>query len=138
MVFFGDIHVFLQLSQIGLLGAISAYLHFATPNLRKYSFKNELNSHRETMCYMLLLLKLMVCFREIHVFLPFSQTGIFGVNRAYLHLVIPKLQEVFLSKTNSFVQGKQCARCSLLLNRCFSFENTCVSSPLLNRRIWKK
>jgi hypothetical protein len=35
--------------------------------------------------------------------------GLFGANRAYPHLETPKLQEVFLSKTNSFLTGKQCA-----------------------------
>jgi hypothetical protein len=50
-------------------------------------------------------------FWEIHVFLQLSWIYLFGVNRVYLHLEIPKLEEVFLSKTTLFSQG-QCSRCS--------------------------
>jgi hypothetical protein len=34
-----------------------------------------------------------------------------GANRAYLHLEIPKLQEVFSSKSSLLHTGKQCATC---------------------------
>jgi hypothetical protein len=35
MVFLGEIHVFLQLSRIGLFGAKRAYLHLETPKLEE-------------------------------------------------------------------------------------------------------
>jgi hypothetical protein len=37
--------------------------------------------------------------------------GLFGSNRAILHLEKPDLQEVFPSKTNSLLTEKQSARC---------------------------
>jgi hypothetical protein len=39
--------------------------------------------------------------------------GLFGEKGAYFHLETPKFQEVFLSKTNSVLTRKQCARCSI-------------------------
>jgi hypothetical protein len=41
-----------------------------------------------------------------------SRISLFWTIRAYLHLETPKSQQVFLSKTNSIVTEKQCARCS--------------------------
>jgi hypothetical protein len=38
--------------------------------------------------------------------------GVFGTNKASLHLVKPETQEEFLSKPNSVVTGKQFARFS--------------------------
>jgi hypothetical protein len=40
----------------------------------------------------------MLSFGVIHVLLQLSQIGLVGANGAYLHLEIPNLQEVFLSK----------------------------------------
>jgi hypothetical protein len=58
--------------------------------------------------------------------------------RAYLHLEKPKLQEVFLSTTNSVLIGKQNARCSCFWHKLFSLSNTCVSHTQPERPIWKK
>jgi hypothetical protein len=38
-----------------------------------------------------------------------QQKGLLVANRVYLHLETPKLQEIFLSETNSILSGKQCA-----------------------------
>jgi hypothetical protein len=51
----------------------------------------------------------MVFFGMIHVFLQLSYIGLYGTERAYIHLEKPKLQEVLLSETNSGLTGKQCA-----------------------------
>jgi hypothetical protein len=51
-------------------------------------------------------------FWHIDVFLQLSWIGLFGRKRAYLNIEKSKLQEVFLSKTNSILTRKQCARCS--------------------------
>jgi hypothetical protein len=59
----------------------------------------------------------MVFFGVTHVFLHVCWIGIFGENRAYFHLEASKLQEVFLSKTNSILSGKQCAWCSCFYHR---------------------
>jgi hypothetical protein len=48
----------------------------------------------------------MVFFVEIHVFLHVSCTGLFGRKRACLYLEKAKLQEVFLSSTNSTLTWK--------------------------------
>jgi hypothetical protein len=49
----------------------------------------------------------MVFFIEIHVFLQLSGVGLFGAKKAFLHLRKYDLQEVFLSKNNSVLTGKQ-------------------------------
>jgi hypothetical protein len=45
------------------------------------------------------------------------------------------LQEVFLSKTNSILPGKEYARCSCSNIDAFLVRDTCVSSTQLNRPI---
>jgi hypothetical protein len=52
----------------------------------------------------------MIFFGEVHGFLPVSRIGLFGENRSYLPLETPTLQEIILSKTNSMLTGKQCAK----------------------------
>jgi hypothetical protein len=56
-------------------------------------------------------------FGEIQVLLQVSCIYLFGTNRTYLLLETPKLQEGFLSKTNSILTGKQCAWMLLLLTQ---------------------
>jgi hypothetical protein len=68
------------------------------------------------------LIKWIVFFGEIHFSLQLCWVGLFETNHTYLHLEIPKHQEVFLSKTNSILRGKQCARCSCFYHKWFSFE----------------
>jgi hypothetical protein len=101
---------------------VSLYHPWKTYDAGTFHFKNLLNSHREAMCKMLLLLTPMVFFREIHVFFELSWKGLFGRKIACLHLQNPKLQEVLHSKTNSVLTGKQCARCSCFYHRWCSFE----------------
>jgi hypothetical protein len=62
----------------------------------------------------------------------------FGTNWAFLHCKKPKLQEIFLSKTNSILTGKQCARCYFSNIDGFLLRDTCVSSTQLNRPICNK
>jgi hypothetical protein len=64
----------------------------------------------------------MVFFGEIHGLLKISCIYLFGTKRAYVHLETPKLQEVFLSKTNSILTGKKCARFCDFKQRWFSLE----------------
>jgi hypothetical protein len=45
-------------------------------------------------------------FGEIHVLHQFNCIGLFGANRACLHLETPKLKEVYLSKINSILKEK--------------------------------
>jgi hypothetical protein len=59
-------------------------------------------------------------------------------NRAYLHLEIYDFQEVFLSKTNSILTGKQCLFAPACTMDGFLRRDTCVFSTLLNRAIWNK
>ena len=85
-------------------------------------FKNQLNSHRETMCYILLLLTQVVFLGDIHIFLPPSLIVLFRTKKAYLHLEKPKLQELFLSKTNTILTGKQCNMLLLVTQMVFFLE----------------
>ena len=74
---------------------------------------------------MLLLWTLTVFFWEIHVFLQLSWIGLFGTKSGYIHLEKSKLQEVFLSKSNAFLSGEQCARWWRLYARWFYCRDTC-------------
>jgi hypothetical protein len=57
---------------------------------------------------------LMVFCQEIHVFLQASWISMFWTKWAFLHLEISDWQDVFLSKANSILRRKQCARCFCL------------------------
>jgi hypothetical protein len=75
--FWGETHVFLQLSWIGLYGTKWAFLHLENSICWKYFFqKNWLNSQRTTMCKMLQFLIYLVFFGDIHVFLQLSWIGL--------------------------------------------------------------
>jgi hypothetical protein len=50
----------------------------------------------------------MIFFEEIHLFYQL-RVILFGAKRAYVHLAIAKMQEVFFSDTNKILTGKQCA-----------------------------
>jgi hypothetical protein len=54
VVFFKETDVFLQLNGKCLVGANGIYLHLETPKLQDVFFQNKLNSHRKSMCYILL------------------------------------------------------------------------------------
>jgi hypothetical protein len=49
--------------------------------------------------------------REIYVFLQLSWMGLLAAKWANIHIENYDFQEVFLSKTNSILRGKQCTRC---------------------------
>jgi hypothetical protein len=77
-------------------------------------------------------------FGEIHVFLHLSWISLVGANRAHPHLGTPKLQEVFLSKTNSILSWKQGSRWNASNRDGFLWRDTCLSSTQLRRPIWTK
>jgi hypothetical protein len=69
------------------------------------------------MCSKFLLQTRKVFFGEIRVFAQLSRTGVFRTKRANVHLEKGKIQDFFLSKTNSILKGEQCARSSSVLPR---------------------
>jgi hypothetical protein len=52
-------------------------------------------------------------------------------NEPFFILEISDFQEVFISKTNSILSGKQCAKCSCFYTVGFIWSDTCVSSNSL-------
>jgi hypothetical protein len=78
---------------------------------RSIPFKNLLNSHRETMCLMLLLLTQIGFFPELHVYLQLSWIGLW-TKWAFPHLEHDDSQEMLPSKTYSVLTVKKCTRCS--------------------------
>jgi hypothetical protein len=56
----------------------------------------------------------------------------------YHHLETPKLQEDFLSKTNSIITGNNVLYSSSSNTNSQFLRDTCVSSLLQNRPIWNK
>jgi hypothetical protein len=114
--------VFLQLSWIGIFGANTVYLHLETLKFQEV-FPSKINS----------ILTGKLCARfycvwntwfsfERYTCFELSWKDPLGTKRGYLYLEKPKLQEVFLSKLSPVLTGKQCAGCSCLWHRCFSFE----------------
>jgi hypothetical protein len=102
--FLWEIHLFLHLSSIGLFGRKWAFLHLEYSICGKYSFQkrtqftqgnNELDVTASNIDDLL--------WKDTWL-LQLSWVCLFGENRGYLHLEIPKLQEVFFSKTNSILK----------------------------------
>jgi hypothetical protein len=95
MVSFGETHVFLQLSFIGLFGGNKTNPGLKHLSCRKYSFQkltefsqvNKVQDDPDS--------NIRGFFGDIHVFHYFNFISPFGANRANLPLEIPKLQEVF-------------------------------------------
>jgi hypothetical protein len=54
VLFFKETDVYLQLNGKSLVGANGIYLHLETPKLQDVFFQNKLNSHRKSMCDILL------------------------------------------------------------------------------------
>jgi hypothetical protein len=75
----------------------------------KYSFQNLTQFPKRNDVLHVAASSKMIFFGEIHVFLQLCFIGLFGANAAYLHNENYELQEVFLSKSNSILTGKQCA-----------------------------
>jgi hypothetical protein len=132
MVFFVGLHVFLQLSWIGLSPFWNTYIG------RNIPFKNYLNFNRETMCKRLLLLTHMIFFHEINVFLHLSWIGLFGTKWDILNLENNNLHEEFLSKLTQFSQGNNVQDGTSSNTYEFLLRDTCVSSTQNNRPIWNK
>jgi hypothetical protein len=61
-------YVFLQFSRIGLFGTKWTFVHFDNYDFPEVFLKKKLNSHRETMFLMLMLLTQIVFYRALYVF----------------------------------------------------------------------
>jgi hypothetical protein len=138
MVFFEETYVFLQLTWKGLLELTEPistfkYLSCSTYSflkLTQFSLGNKVLDGNAS--------NIGVFLRDIHVSIQLIWIGLFGTKWSFLHLETCDLQAVFLSKSNSTLTGKQCARCSCIQHRQFSLRDTCVSSTHLNVLIWTK
>jgi hypothetical protein len=120
---------FLQHTWIGLFATKCEFLHLTNPDGQAVFFsKNEFNSHRETICLMLLLLTEMLSFQEMLVFLQLSWIGLFGTKYNFLPLENTDWQAVFLSETNSSLTEKQCCICTTFF--FFSFYYSYVHTRL--------
>jgi hypothetical protein len=75
----------------------------------RFRFQKLTQFSQETMCYMLLRLKQMVFFQEMHVFLQLTWIALFESKWAFLHLENSDFQEIFLSNTVSILTVKQWA-----------------------------
>jgi hypothetical protein len=62
--------------------------------------------------------------------------GIFGTNRASLHLVKPKTQEEFLSNLTQFSQGNSVLDSTSSKTDDLIWGDTCVSSTYQNKGFW--
>jgi hypothetical protein len=131
-----EIHVYLQFRLVGLFGQKRASLHVETQKLQEVFLSKP---------KLILTSKLLTASSNIDGFLwrdtcvfQVRWMGLFVANRAYFHFGNYDLQEVFLTKTNSFLTGKQCFICSSSNTDCFLCTDIYVSSTQLSRPIWNK
>ena len=101
-----------KLCWIDLFRAHRSYTYSENVSSRKYSLKNKLSCHRDTMSCILLLLTKRVFFREMHVFLLQSWIGLPDASRAYQHIENCNALEVFLWKADWILTVKKCSRSS--------------------------
>jgi hypothetical protein len=128
IIFFGELHIFLQLSWISLFWTKRAFVHLENSNLQEVFLSKPNSVLTGKQCgRMLLLLTQMVFCREIRVF-PQNLNRPIWNKKSLPHLEKYDLQEVFISKTHSFLPGKQSARCSCRKQRCLSPRVRCVLS----------
>jgi hypothetical protein len=71
-------------------------------------------------------------------FLQPSWIGLFGTKWGYIQIENSDFQQVLLSKTNSFLTGKQCVICWSSNIDSYLWRDACVSSTLVKSPIWNK
>jgi hypothetical protein len=84
LIVLGQIHVFLQLSWIALLGKTWALRTMKTVIFRKYSFEKRTQFSLGHKILILVLLTNMIFYLGIHVFFQISWKGLSGWHRAFL------------------------------------------------------
>jgi hypothetical protein len=130
MGFFGDKHVFLQLSRIVLCGANRAYVAFETTRLEESFLGNRTQFSKGNKVLDAPISDTHDFLQEFHLSLQLSWMGLLETKWAFHHLHKYDLQELFLSKTNSTLRGKQCAT-------CYYFYYTCVCSREFLQLRWR-
>jgi predicted small integral membrane protein len=84
MVLLGEVHMFLELSWIGLFGANIDYVHPETPQLQEVLLSNSNTILTGIQCAVAPASNMNGFLSEIHVFLQLSWIGLFGTKLAYL------------------------------------------------------
>jgi hypothetical protein len=136
MFFFWNTHVFIQLNWVGLFGKKVLFYPLKTLIHRQYSFqKPTWFTQRNNMLHVPAS-NIDAFLSQIHVFLQVCWMGFFGPKCPFLSLENPNWKAVFLSKTNSILTEKQCARCSTFKRLWFFLTATCAFLIQLNRRSW--
>jgi hypothetical protein len=121
MVFFGENHVFLQLSaEYAYLCQRELISTLKNLSCRRYSFQKltQFSQGNNVLDF-----PASNTDGSLESYMSFlNSDDEFCTYRANLQLEIPKLQEIFLSKTNSIISGKQCTRYSCFYHRWIPFE----------------
>jgi hypothetical protein len=104
----------------------------------RFHFQKLTQFSQETMCYMLLWLKQMVFFQEMHVFLQLTWIALFESKWAFLHLENSDFQEIFLWNTISILTGNDVLHAPATQTNGFLSRDACISSNHLNSPIWIK
>ena len=84
VVLLGEVHMFLELSWIGLFGANIAYVHLETPQLQEVFLSKSNTILTGIQCAVAPASNMNGFLSEIHVFLQLSWIGLFGTKLAYL------------------------------------------------------
>jgi hypothetical protein len=106
MFFLWEIHEFRQLAELAYIEQREPTSTLKTLIGRMYSFLKLTHFSQGNNVVDTCVLTQMVLFGEIHVFLQLCWIGWFETKTSNLHLKKTKLQEDFLSKTNSVLTGK--------------------------------
>jgi hypothetical protein len=134
MVFFGEIHVFLHLSWIGLFESNRAYFLVKHLSCRKYSLqKLSQFSQRNNV--------LDSTASNIEGFIsryPCNSSTSFGANRAFSTLKTMICRKYFFQKLAQFSQENNELHASASKTNGFFSRTTCVSSTQLNTPAWNK
>jgi hypothetical protein len=136
LVVFGPIHVFLQLSSIGLIGR-----KWASAHLENYDFQevflpkaNSIRTEQEGAAYSCFYK--VVFYWGIHVFFPISWIGLSGSHRAHLPLKTMICTYYSFQKVTQLKEGNNVFNAHASNIDGFPLRDICVSSTNLKRPTW--
>jgi hypothetical protein len=136
VVFFAEIHVFLQLSWIGRFRSTRAYLHLETPKLQKVFLSKPFSQGNNVLDLVAYTIDGFPW--RFTCVLQLSWLWLFAANRDYLQLEHESWRKYSFQKLTQFSQLNNMLDVPAANTDSFLSRDTCVSSTLLKRPIWNK
>jgi hypothetical protein len=138
MVFSQEIHVFLQISWIGILGTKRAYLYLENHDLQIVFLAKSFSVFTGSNMLHVAFLTQMVFFWEILVFLQLSWIALFEAKGANSTLKDLPFWKNFFQKLTQFSQGNKLLKSPASNRNVFRSRDTCISWTELNKHILGK